>query len=105
MNQQKPNDEITFGIKVPKSISIGAIVALFVQAAYVIWVISSIKHSIDESFNQISRLEQSINKISSDTLGRTEAMLRLSASEDKMKAMRERMDDLNSRIKDLESRR
>ena len=78
-SQQQSNNSVSFGVVIPKSISIGALILLLCQGGVIVWNMSKYATSIDRTTEHIQQVATEINKVKSDIYTRSEANIQFEA--------------------------
>lgn len=104
-SQQQSNNSASFGVVIPKSISIGALILLFGQGGVIVWNISKYATSIDRSTEQIQQVATEINKVKSDIYTRSEANIQFEAIRREIELINKTNERQDADVKELRGRK
>ena len=104
-SQNRDNEATKFGIVIPKTVSIGAIVLVLCQVALLVWSASKYTASIDRMAEQIESSANEINKIKSDIYTKSEANLQFDSLKREIEFLNKANDKQDSEIKDIRGAR
>lgn len=104
-SQQQSNNNVSFGVVIPKSISIGALILLLGQGGVIVWNMSKYVTSIDRTTEQIQHVATEINKVKSDIYTRSEANTQFEAIRREIELINKTNERQDADVKELRGRK
>ena len=104
-SQQQSNNSVSFGVVIPKSISIGALILLLGQGGVIVWNMSKYATSIDRTTDQIQQVATEINKVKSDIYTRSEANVQFEAIRREIELINKANERQDADVKELRGRK
>lgn len=97
----QPRD-MMFGITIPRTIGVSALLSAFSMVLYIAWVVAGINSKIDNSVDQIEQTKRELQQLKSEIVTRSELAIQLQSMQRDIDRANNQTHELHSNINELD---
>lgn len=97
----QPRD-MMFGITIPRTIGVSALLSAFSMVLYIAWVVAGINSKIDNSVDQIEQTKRELQQLKSEIVTRSELAIQLQSMQRDIDRVNNQTHELHSNINELD---
>lgn len=97
----QPRD-MMFGITIPRTIGVSALLSAFSMVLYIAWVVAGINSKIDNSVDQIEQTKRELQQLKSEIVTRSELAIQLQSMQRDIDRANNQMHETRSSVNDLD---
>jgi hypothetical protein len=97
----QPRD-MMFGITIPRTIGVSALLSAFSMVLYIAWVVAGINSKIDNSVDQIEQTKRELQQLKSEIVTRSELAIQLQSMQRDIDRVNNQTHELRSNINELD---
>lgn len=97
----QPRD-MMFGITIPRTIGVSALLSAFSMVLYIAWVVAGINSKIDNSVDQIEQTKRELQQLKSEIVTRSELAIQLQSMQRDIDRVNNQMHETRSSVNDLD---
>lgn len=97
----QPRD-MMFGITIPRTIGVSALLSAFSMVLYIAWVVAGINGKIDNSVDQIEQTKRELQQLKSEIVTRSELAIQLQSMQRDIDRVNNQTHELHSNINELD---
>lgn len=97
----QPRD-MMFGITIPRTIGVSALLSAFSMVLYIAWVVAGINSKIDNSVDQIEQTKRELQQLKSEIVTRSELAIQLQSMQRDIDRVNNQMHETRSNVNDLD---
>ena len=101
-NSKWLNQEMMFGITIPRTIGVSALLSAFSMVLYIAWVVAGINSKIDNSVDQIEQTKRELQQLKSEIVTRSELAIQLQSMQRDIDRVNNQMHETRSSVNDLD---